>query len=133
MQIQKTTNTNFGKGIYFSHISNICFNKTAKFTNKEGVKISEEGYKYIEQTQLSKQIKDKFKNNKFIKNISEKFDTFIWFEEIQKNKSAGLPNVSMAKVMWHNPIEKYPQIRPFLGTSNISKEDALEKMFNKIC
>ena len=130
MQIQKTNNLNFTNGLYFSKASNVCFNKSADFINKEGVKLSKDGYKYIEQTKLSKDIKKRFADNKFIKNISEKFDTFVWFCKIPKDKViTGADNISIARIMWADTTKPSAQVRQVIGVSNKSLDDAQDKMF----
>ena len=66
-------------GLYFCKTSNVIFNKNANYKTEEIVKISQDGFKYTEETRIPQIIKEKFAKIPFIKNLAEKFDTFIFF------------------------------------------------------
>lgn len=132
MQVQKTNNVSFTNGLYFSKASNVCFNKTAEFVNKSGMKVSKDGYKYIEQV-LPKNVQSMFEKNPFIKGLAEKFDTFIWFSKIPKNSVIdGSSNIALAKVMWADTTKDKAQTKMFFGISHESIKDAQNKLFDNI-
>lgn len=133
MQVQRTgSNPTFTNGVYFSKASNICFDKTATFVNQSGMKVSENGYKYIENSTIPKQIKDKFLNNEFIKKISEKFDTFIWFDQVPANKKWGNGYIAMAKIWWADPSKNAAQSKGFRGVSKSTSARAVDNMFKEL-
>lgn len=119
-------------GLYFSKTSNVLFNKNANYKTGEIVKLSQEGFKYIEDTKTTQIIKEKFANIPFIKNLAEKFDTFIFFREIPKGLYKNFDNFSFTKISWCDTTKKMAEIRRAEGNSPISQTLATEKMFKNI-
>ena len=133
MKVQKPVyNPVFTSGVYFSRASNICFDKTASFANERGMKVSENGYKYLESLTIPEDVKKKFLNNKFIKEISEKFDTFIWFEQVPANKKWGNGFIAMAKIWWADSSKEAAQRKGVRGISRKSASKALDNMFKEL-
>ena len=127
INMSQPSSVKFGSGVYYTEDSNIGFVKNIKTMAKDGVKFSEEGYKYHE-AKLPQEIKDRFENNELIKNLSEKYDTFIWFEDLE----CGNRNFVISKIMWNPTEENFPQAFPVVGYSEVSREDAIDKMFEAI-
>ena len=119
-------------GLYFSKTSNVIFNKNANYKTEEIVKLSQEGFKYIEDTKTPQIIKEKFAKIPFIKNLAEKFDTFIFFREIPKGAYKNFDNFSYTKISWGDTTKKMAEIRRAEGNSPISQTLATEKMFKNI-
>jgi len=133
MQVGRIDSTHFTGGVYFSKASNICFDKSADFvTDKLIVKVSEGGYKYCEDIATPKYIKDKFIKNEFIEKLAKKFDTFIWFRQIDQNAKMGNESMAVAKIWWADPSKQMAQSKDIIGTSKKSSEEALDLMFEKL-
>ena len=69
MEVQSTSAIGFGKGVYYT--------KTAlKGINlKDGIAaISDEGFKFIENTKLDNTLKERFESAEFIQFLSRKYD-----------------------------------------------------------
>ena len=123
-------------GLYFTKKSNVLYNKDKKirYVTDEVVKVSKEGSRYIEDNLISKSIKDRFANIPFIKELSEKFDTFIFFRELPKEhkNNSGFHNLSFAKIGWADYSKGMAETREVQGCSQISQELATERMFKNL-
>lgn len=131
MQVQRSNNLPFRSGLYFSKSSQVLFNKTLNFVNKEGVKISEGGYQYKEHTRIPESIKDMFRRSPFLKTLSKNFDTFVWFDTIPKDGNYD-HHLAVAKILWADPTKKYAQTREIVCTSKKSTAAALKKIFEAL-
>lgn len=126
-------NTTFMSGVYFSRASNICFDKGGKFIRDMGLtKVSENGYKYIEDISMSKPLKERFTEKEFINKLAKKFDTFIWHKQIPADEKGGNGFLSMVKIWWADPSESKAGSKEIIGASKNSADEALENMFDKI-
>lgn len=83
MRIQDNLcNTSF-RSLHFAKYKPI-FNKKltyAQDTKIEGMKISEKGIKYIEDINIPENLKKEISNSPLIKNLANKFETFIVYTE----------------------------------------------------
>lgn len=133
MRVNSVDNGNvyFKSGLYFTTVP-VKFDKNADFAQKVGVKVSQEGFKYIERPNISAPIIKKFQNNKFVKNLAEKFDTFVLYEEIPQNKKSSSNFIVMAKIWWFDNIKNAGQYKGARGLSRSSKDHALDKMFKEL-
>ena len=122
------------KGLYFSKVSNVLFNKDAKYITQKQVKISEHGIRYIEDTSIPQKIKERFQNNPFIKELAEQFDTFVFFRELPKGheNNLGWGHFSYAKISWADFSKNMAQKRTVDGNSAISVNFATDKMFKNL-
>lgn len=122
-------------GLYFSKTSNVLFNQNPNinYVTNEVVKISKEGSRYIEDTTIPQVIKKYFAEIPFIKELAQKFDTFIHFCKVPKggrfNKSEF---VAYAKISWADYSKKYAEQKDFIGTSTVSQEAALYDLFRQL-
>ena len=135
MHIQDLNSYNpSSKGLYFTKISSVLFNKNAKYITQEPVKTSEKGIRYIENTEIPKNIKDRFLKIPFIKELSENFDTFIFFREIPKGHRNNFlkEHIACTKISWADFSKEYAQVRRVDGHSPVSEDLALEKMFKNL-
>lgn len=135
MHIQSINSYNpSSKGLYFTKVSSVLFNKNAKYITQEPVKTSEKGIRYIENTEISKSLKERFLKIPFIKELSENFDTFIFFREIPKGHKNNFLKEHMAftKISWADFSKEYAQVRRVDGHSPVSEDLALEKMFKNL-
>lgn len=122
-------------GLYFTKTSNVLFNKSKnlKYITDEIVKVSNEGSRYIEDTQISEAMKKRFMQIPFIKQLAEKFDTFIFFREIPKDESFfKLDHISYSKISWADYSLKNAQSRDFVGKSRNSQLEATKNMLMNI-
>lgn len=134
MYISKINNEiNFKNGLYFTKSSSVLFNKSneVNYLSEEIVKKSPTGARYIENTHLSQEIKDAFSKIPFIKNLAEKFDTFIWFSRIPKDYKEDT-FISVAEIMWADYSKSKAEERMTYAASNVSEEDSFEKLINKL-
>ena len=123
------------KSLYTFYEGRTLFNQNAsiKYATDEIVKISKEGSRYIEDSAISQTIKDRYAKIPFIKELSEKFDTFVHFHETAKGGHANQFNyISYTKVSWADYSKKQAEQRDFIGQSPVSQELATEKMFRNV-
>ena len=138
MRIQSIdkNNPSMKAGLYFTKKSSVLYNKSKnlKFITNEPVKVSKEGTRYIEDNVIPQSIKDRFASIPFIKELSEKFDTFIFYREIPKNhyNNSGFHNISYAQIGWADYSKVMAERRDVQGCSPISQEIATEKMFKNL-
>lgn len=140
MRIQSIDNSkqnlSMKAGLYFTKNSNVLYNKdiNIKYLTNEVVKVSKEGSRYIEDNLIPQSIKERFANNPFIKGLSEKFDTFVFFREVPKEhkSNSGFHNISFAQIGWADYSKGMAQKREVQGCSPISQEIATDKMFKNL-
>ena len=135
MRIQAIENNINSKGVYFTKIPNVKFDKTQNANKSSIAKVSEQGFRYVENKTISKEIKEKFLSNPFIKELSEKFDTFIFFREIPKNHPNNMQynsHFSFAKISWTDLSKEGTEIRQVYGNSPISQKAATDAMFKNL-
>ena len=134
MYVSKINNDiNFKSGLFFTKSSSVLFNqsKELNYLSEEIVKKSPTGVRYIENTKLSQEIKDAFFKIPLIKNLAEKFDTFIWFSQIPKDYKEA-PFLATAKIMWADYSKLQAESRMAYGASIVSEKDSFEKMIKNI-
>lgn len=123
-------------GLYFTKKSNALFNRdpNIKFITKDVVKVSKDGLRYIEDNLIPQNIKDRFVKNPFIKELSEKFDTFVFYRELPKGhkNNFGCENIAFAKISWADSTQSHVQMRAVNGYSPVSKDLAIDKMFTNL-
>ena len=137
MRIQSINNNVVSKGLYFTKTSNVLFNKdkSINYLNNDAVKISEQGFRYIEDTSVAENIKEKFANIPFVKNLAEKFDVFVFFRELPvgHHNNFGNTHFAFSKISWAEIGDKEAaEIRIAKGNSPVLQEYATEKMFKNI-
>lgn len=122
------------KSLYFTKTGNVLFNPYAKFIQKDGIKVSKRGYKYIEDSTISPKIKERFLNNSFIRDLAAKNDLFIWYREVSdiKGQDRKPGYISMAKIIWSDIKSQFAQEQLIMGDSFVSQAKATESMFNKL-
>ena len=134
MYVSKINNEiHFKNGLYFTKSSSVLFNKSneVNYLSEEIVKKSPTGARYIENTGLSQEIKNAFSKIPFIKNLSEKFDTFVWFSKIPKeNKNEQF--MTVAKISWADYSKPKAEERMAYATSNVSEEDSFDILIKNI-
>ena len=132
MQVQRVNSAgpSFGAGLYFTELSFPLLDKGLSVIKQSGVKVSKEGYKYVELKRLPQSVKERFTENKFLKNLSDKFETFVWFQSFKENKETFMPNIAAMKFFWIDSKNSAIQSRFIQTSSKVSKEDAINKMFD---
>ncbi len=134
MHISKINNgINFKSGLFFTKSSSVLFNKSenVSYLSEEIVKKSPTGARYIENTGLSQEIKDAFSKIPFVKNLAEKFDTFVWFSHIPK-ESANEKFQTIAKISWADYSKSKAEERMAFAESKISEKDSFENLIDNI-
>ena len=122
-------------GLYFTKTSNVLFNKNPniKYATDELVKVSKEGSRYIEDTNISQAMKKRFSKIPFIRKLAEQFDTFVHFHETPKGSATSkFKHISYAKISWADYSKKSAETRDFVGMSPFSQESATNEMFKKL-
>ena len=134
MYISKVNNgINFKNGLFFTKSSSVLFNKSenVSYLSEEIVKKSPTGARYIENTSISASVKEAFAKIPFIKNLAEKFDTFVWFSHIPK-ESANEKFQTIAKISWADYSKSKAEERMAFAESKISEKDSFEKLVGNI-
>ena len=133
MQVQRTgSNSAFKSGVYFSKSANIYLKNTGTQINNAVTKVSENGYEYLENTSITKPLRDKFLKNKFVKKLAERFDTFVWFEQVPANKKIGSGYIAMARILWADPSKNALQSKGVRGISRSTSQRAVDNMFKDL-
>ncbi len=120
------------KEIYFTEVYPI-FDKSLRFSkkvlNKRNVSQSKNGYKFIENKNISGELKDKYMEIPFVRELSEKYDTFVL------NKTVGSifgGDITYASVIWVNPEKECAQSLKTVGRSALQEVSANEDIINKL-
>ena len=133
--IDKNYTPTMRAGLYFSKNSNVLFNKNTniKYVTDEIVKVSKEGSRYIEDTNISQVMKERFSTIPFIKKLAEQFDTFVHFHETPKGSIISkFEHVSYAKISWADYSKKFAETKEVVGMNSFSQEKARNEMFEKL-
>lgn len=125
--------TSFKKGLYFTKSSHIEISKKFQntLTSNETIRESKEGFKYIVDTQTPQALKEKLAKIPFIKQLAEKYDTFIFCGEPFKCSFFN-DYYSYLRVMWADRTKANVRIETFSGQSSISEQKAQEHMLNSL-
>ena len=147
MQIQPincnlNNKTSFKKGLYFAKTPYILFNKKTPinyFANEKfkynifnsEILTSKEGFRYIKDDTTSTNIKKKIADLPFIKDLSERFDTFVVchkpsFTDTLKKYS------SVLEVFWADYSKGQVQNEVVIGFAKKSEADAIENMLHNL-
>ena len=120
-------------GLYFVKNPTVLFDKSANidvFAN-EAVSLSKEGFKYIEDTIISPKMKDKISNIPFIKDLAEKFDTFVYLSKPFKNDYYN-KYYSHLKVRWADGSNVLPSKYDVIGSSQKSSKCAISNLVKNL-
>lgn len=123
----------FQKGLYFTDSPKVLFNKNMKVDDfmKKVISTSNEGFRYVENKSVPNNVKNAISDNSFVKDLAEKFDTFVYVRKPFKcpdfeNYCAHL------KIKWFDPLENKVETRDVVGISNESRKLALNTMLDKL-
>ena len=144
MEIQTINNNrvSFSKGLYFTKTPYILFNKKTPinyFANEKfkynlynsKISTSKEGFRYIEDDIISLSMKKKISDASFIKDLSEKFDTFVvahkpsFIDEVKKY-------TSVLEIFWADYSKDEAQNEVVIGHSKNSESCAVDNMLHKL-
>lgn len=131
-QSNQQNQTSFN-GLYFVKNPTVLFDKSAKldiFAN-EAVSLSKEGFKYVEDTVVSPKLKDKISNIPFIKDLAEKFDTFVYLSKPFNNTYYN-KYYSHLKVKWADSSSALPKKCDVIGSSPKSPNAAVNNMVKNL-
>ena len=147
MQIQSNSsilnnNIPFKKGLYFAKTPYILFNKKTPinyFANEKfkynifnsEILTSKEGFRYIKDDITSADIKKEVTNLPFIKDLAERFDTFVVC-----HKPSFIDNLkkysSVLEVFWADYSKGQVQNEVVIGYSKKSETAAVENMIHNL-
>lgn len=134
MLIQPVTNynqqPNFQAGLYFTKSSVLSKNCPNIRFARESAMESAEGYKYFPDIQIKPEIAERLKQIPFVKNLAEKFDTFIFFTKDAKGINEKY--TSFVSVTWADPGKKILQRKRYIGLSENSSEEATANLLDKM-
>ena len=138
MQVQPVNKSNISyKGLYFTKASNVLFNRNpnVKILNPTDViRESENGFRFVEDRVISSDMKERFKSNPFIKSLAERYDTFVFFNELPKEHANNITSqhLSYARIMWAGESKPHAEHRIVIGNSAVSQEYATNNMFKNL-
>ena len=142
MPISKSSNldknaSSFKAGLYFAKTPYILFNKKASIDYsrynpiKNTILKSKEGFRYIKDDITSADIKKEVTNLPFIKDLAERFDTFVVC-----HKPSFIDNLkkysSVLEVFWADYSKGQVQNEVVIGYSKKSETDAVENMIHNL-
>ena len=125
--------TTFQKGLYFTKTSTVLFDKSAKLKTiaKKAVSTSEDGFRYVENTTISNTIKDRIAKVPFVKDLAEKFDTFVYMKEPFKSPYYDKA-YSPLKIKWFDTTTNSVKRCDVLGKDNYSRKQAVNDMLKNL-
>lgn len=132
-QSNQQNQTSFQRGLYFVQSPTVLFDKTAKLDSfaKKIVSSSNEGYRYIEDTAISPKIKERIANIPFVKDLADKFDTFVYLSKPFKNNYYN-KHYSHLKIIWADESKDIPQKCDVIGSSPKSSKIAVSNMIKNL-
>lgn len=133
MNTNSQHNLSFQKGLYFTDSPKVLFDKNIKVDDfmKKVVSTSEDGFRYVENKLVPNNIKDTISNCSFIKDLSEKYDTFVYVRK--PFKCPDFENYcSHLKIKWFDSSKNKVETRDVVGLSNDSRKFALNAMLDKL-
>ena len=118
------------KGLYFAK-PGILFNRSANYLNNNGALVSKTGVRYFEDTSIPQKIKDAVENNKYIRDLASKFDTFVCYScNIGPFSKKWIAQLHLS---WADYTEKYASQRQlFSDLENDSKESAEDSLIKNM-
>ena len=98
---------------------------------KKVVSISEDGFRYVENKSVPQKVKSAISNDSFVKDLAEKFDTFVYVRK--PFKCPDFDNYcSHMKIKWFDSSKNAIETRDVVGISQESKKTALTTMLDKL-
>ncbi|MBO5434359.1 hypothetical protein J6A31_00860 [bacterium] len=127
-------NLSFQKGLYFVDSPSVVFDKNKKvesFLRHVFWKNSDDGFLYVENKSVPQKVKSAISNDSFVKDLAEKFDTFVYVRK--PFKCPDFDNYcSHMKIKWFDSSKNTVETRDVVGLSQESKKTALTTMLDKL-
>jgi len=127
-------NLSFQKGLYFVDNPTVIFDKNKKVESslrRVFWEKSNDGFLYVENKSVPQKVKSAISNDAFIKDLAEKFDTFVYVRK--PFKSPDFNNYcSHMKIKWFDSSKNAIETRDVVGISQESKKTALTTMLDKL-
>ena len=123
----------FQRGLYFTENPIVLFDKSAKsdFFAKKLVATSKDGFCYVANKMVPNNVKLAIANNEFVKELTEKFDTFVFVRK--PFRCSAFDNYcSHMKIKWFDSLKNTVETRDVVGVSSASKKMALNTMLDKL-
>jgi len=127
-------NLSFQKGLYFVDSPSVVFDKNKKvesFLRHVFWEKSDDGFFYVENKSVPQKVKSAISNDSFVKDLAEKFDTFVYVRK--PFKCPDFDNYcSHMKIKWFDSSKNTVETRDVVGLSQESKKTALTTMLDKL-
>ena len=127
-------NLSFQKGLYFVDDPTVIFEKNEKvesFLRHVFWEKSDDGFLYVENKSVPQKVKLAISNDSFVKDLAEKFDTFVYVRK--PFKCPDFDNYcSHMKIKWFDSSKNTVETRDVVGLSQESKKTALTTMLDKL-
>lgn len=126
-------NPSFQKGLYFTKTSTVMFDKSKSLNcwAREHISTSSDGFKYLENKSASKSLKETIANIPFVKDLAERFDTFVYLRKPFRSPYFG-KNYSPLKIQWFDESKGAVQSVEVLGKDGFSNDKAVKNMINNL-
>ena len=116
------------KALYFTKTPTVMLDKSAEFMEHEAVSVTKDGIRYLKDNDIPKKIAEKLAELPFIKKISNKYETFVWFSE-SKNLDG---YKSWVKISHLKDGNDYLTTHYVVGKNFHGQEIARENLFQNI-
>ena len=123
MHIQSINNSSnlSSKGLYYAK-TNALVDKSVNALAKECVSVSENGIRYVEDKAIPQIIKDAVEGNKYIKDVADKYDTFVSY--VRDKGILTRAHISQLILEWRDGVQGNLQQK--LALSNLREKTAEE-------
>lgn len=131
MKISSVNNMGYtpsGKALYFTKTPTIAIDKGMEFLSHENVSTSKKGIRYLKDDEIPREIRKKLGELPFIKKLSKKYETFVWFVESKTLDTYR----SWVKISHVKNGMDYATNHYVVGTSNADQIIARENLYSNI-
>ena len=135
MKIQPINYSVSSKGLYFTTSKPLrpLTELGARKTTNNIIKISEQGIKYVEDTGIKPEVKEKFAKINWINKLAENKDVFVFFKTIRKRaKDSPYKYETLVDIRYLGQDGLKTEGRVVIGASNLSAESATKNIFRQL-
>lgn len=123
--IKSNSYTPSSRALYFTKTPTVMLDASAKFMEHENVSVSRKGFRYLKDTNIAEELRERFATNPLVKDLARQYETFIWFVE---TKTAEKGYSAVAKIM--HVLDNGEMAKTYIkGHSEYTQNLAREKMF----
>ena len=123
MHIQSINNSSnvSSKGLYYAK-ANALVNKSVRNMAKECVSVSDTGIKFVEDKTVPQIIKDAVENNKYIKDVADKYDAFVSY--VNQKGILTRAHISQLRMVWKDSSKE--EVQQLVVLSNLKEKTTKE-------